>query len=450
MSSVVLRRPHGGHAGARPGSNKGDARGAAAARLAGALTKTDAPIDVPLAAAARALSAGDPLGALRRVALRDDASALALRGIAMAQLGEFGRADDLLGRAARAFGRGEPVARARCVVARAEVALAARAFGPASADRALPAAVRALDAYGDRANALHGRLVVVRRLLLVGDVDGAGRALAGLSLDGAPAMLAAVGELLAADVALRRLQTRDARAALDRARLAGARAQIPALSSEIERALGALREPAARLLSPGGGRAVLLEEVESVLASGDLVVDACRRVARAPGRVVALARRPVLFALLRALAEAWPGEAPRDGLISRAFGARRADASHRARLRVEIGRLRRQLRGLAELRATALGFALAPAAGAVAVLAPPVDDEDASLLALLADGQAWSTSALALALGASQRTAQRRLAALEAASKVRSLGRGRARRWLAPPAVGFTTTLLLPAAPPLG
>ena len=57
--------------------------------------------------------------------------------------------------------------------------------------------------------------------------------------------------------------------------------------------------------------------------------------------VISLATRPVLFALARALAEAWPGDVPRDALVARAFGAKLADESHRARLRVEIGRLRR-------------------------------------------------------------------------------------------------------------
>jgi hypothetical protein len=172
---------------------------------------------------------------------------------------------------------------------------------------------------------------------------------------------------------------------------------------------------------------------------------------RLAGAAVPLARRPVLFALARALAEAWPGDVARDTLVARAFGARRADDSYRARLRVEIARLRTMLRRLARVTATARGFALAPRRAAeVLVLAPPVDGEHASVLALLADGEAWSSSALALALGASQRTVQRALDALAAGEKARSHGRGRARRWMTPPVPGFATTLLLPAPLPSG
>lgn len=405
-------------------------------------------MDPLLTSAARALATGDPLGALGRVALREDAPALALRGIAMAQLGETRRARQLLDRAMRAFGRREPVARARCVVARAEVALASRDLRPAGADRDLAAALRTLEARGDRSNALHARLVAIRRLLLIGRLDRAERALAGLDLRDAPPMLQAVGELAVADVALRRLHTGAARAALERARRAADRARIPALSAEVAQARAALDRPAARSISWAGERRVSLDEVEAILASGDLVLDACRRSVRDRRGTVALARRPVLFALARALGEAWPGDVPRDVLISRVFESRVPNQSHRARLRVEIGRLRSELRALADVRATARGFSLSPLrARAVVVLAPPVDGDGGAVLALLADGEAWSTPALALALGRSQRTVQRTLSALEAASKVRSLGRARSRRWLGPPASGFTSALLLPAPP---
>jgi hypothetical protein len=187
-----------------------------------------------------------------------------------------------------------------------------------------------------------------------------------------------------------------------------------------------------------------------VLAGRHLVVDACRREARAERRLVRLARRPVLFELLRALAEAWPDDATRETLCERAFGARRPNASHRARLRVELGRVRKEVRALADVRATPRGFELVPRSGEVCVLAPPIEGPDAAVLALMADGEAWSTSALGLALGSSQRTVQRSLGALEASGKVRALGRGRARRWLAAPIGGFATTLLLPALPGVG
>jgi len=406
-------------------------------------------MDSAITAAGRALRTGDPLGALNRVALRDDPAALALRGIAMAQLGDLGRARELLRRAARGFGPREAVGRARCLTAEAEVALAARDL--AGPSRALAEALRTFAAHGDRENAVHARLLQIRRHLLLGHVDEAAGACALLDVGAAPARLGAVARLLAFEIALRRIQAEPARAALADARAAAARSGIAALSAEVERAGQALVLPAARLISGGEVRSLTLAEVEAALASPDLVVDGCRRTARRGDRVVQLSRRPVLFALLRPLAEAWPGEATRDALIERAFETRGPNASHRARLRVEMGRLRRELRPLADIRATAGGFALLPrAARGVRLLAPPIESPDAAVLALLADGEAWSTSALALALGASQRTAQRSLAALEAAGQVRALGRGRSQRWLSAPVAGFATTLLLPVADSFG
>lgn len=400
-------------------------------------------MDSLVTAAARALKAGDPLGALKRIALRDDPPALALRGIAMAQLGEFVKAKVLLRRAARSFGPGERVERARCVTAEAEVALASRDLRWPT--HALDEARRTFGALGDHDNGLHAALLQIRRLLLLGRVTEAGGALDKLDLRAAPAMLTARGELAAFEIALRRGRTAPARAALARARAAADRSGIDPLSAEVERAERTLALPVARLIAGGEERPLVLAEVETVLASPHLIVDACRRVARSERREVRLARRPVLFALLRALAEAWPGEATREILCERAFRARRTNESHRARLRVELGRLRREIRSLADVRATPGGFALLPRSGEVVVLAPPIETPDAAVLALMADGEAWSTSALALALGSSQRTVQRALGALEASGKVRTLGRGRARRWLAAPVGGFATTLLLPA-----
>ncbi len=405
-------------------------------------------MDPVIAAAARALAAGDPLGALNRVARRDDAPALALRGIAMAQIGDLARAKALLRRAARAFRPKEAVARARCAVAEAEIALASRELGwPA---KTLRAARTTLEEHGDRANAAHARYLEVRRLLLIGHIDEAERALA--ELDPAPLSHASrtIHELMVAGIAMRRLRVKAARAALARAERAARDARIPALTAEVERACGVLRAPAARLVATGEARLLRLEEVEAVLASNALVVDACRHTVREARTVVSLARRAVLFALARALAEAWPGDVPRDALVARAFGSTLADESHRARLRVEVGRLRTGLRALAAVSATARGFALAPRrARAVVVLAPPVEEEHAAVLALLADGESWSSSALALALGTSQRTVQRALDSLAATGKAHFLGRGRARRWMTAPTPGFTTTLLLPAALPI-
>jgi tetratricopeptide (TPR) repeat protein len=400
-------------------------------------------VDSSITAAGRALRAGDPLGALKRIALRDDPPALALRGIAMAQLGDLGRARELLRRAARAFGPRETVERARCLTAEAEVALAARdlAWPP----RALAEALRAFAAHGDRENAAHAQLLRIRRLLLLGRIDEAERASASLELGPGADRLAAVAGLVTFEIALRRGRAEPARDALDGARAAADRSGIGALREEVDQAARALVLPAARLVADGAARPLTLAEVEAVLASPDLVVDGCRRAARRGERLVALARRPVLFSLLHGLAAAWPDEAPRDDLIARAFGARRPNASHRARLRVEMGRLRQTLGPLGGVRATAGGFTLVPRGGGqVRLLAPPIDSPDATVLALLADGEAWSTSALALALGSSQRTVQRSLAALASAGQVRALGRGRSQRWLSAPVAGFATTLLLP------
>jgi hypothetical protein len=403
-------------------------------------------MDSLITAAARALAAGDPLGALKRVALRDDAPALALRGIAMAQLGDLTRARALLRSAARAFAPKETVARARCVVAEAEIALVSRDLRwPA---KALVAARATLETHGDRVNAAHARYLEVRRLLLIGRLDEAERTLARLDPSSFPPASRAAHELLVAGIAMRRLQTKAARAALARAGRAARLARIPALAAEVESAVLTLKTPAARLIASGEARQLLLEEVEALLASAVLVVDACRHALREAGTVVSLARRPVLFALARALGEAWPGDASRDALVTRAFGSKLTDESHRARLRVEIGRLRRVLRKLTDIVATKRGFALLPRRGRrVVVLAWPteMDAQHASVLAFLADGESWSSSALALVLGTSQRTVQRALDSLAAAGKVRPFGQGRARRWMTPPVPGFTTTLLLPA-----
>ena len=405
-------------------------------------------MDSLITAAARALAAGDPLNALNRVALRDDAPALALRGIAMAQLGDLVRAKALLRRAARAFGPKEALARARCVVAEAEIALVSRDLGwPA---KALDAARATLEEYGDRLNAAFARCLEVRRLLLIGRIGEAERTLAEIDPSALPPALRTAHELVAAGIAMRRLRTKAAQTALARAERAARLARIPALTAEVENAYLILNTPAARLIASGEERPLLLGEVEALLASKALVVDACRNVVRHESKVVSLTSRPVLFAVVRELGEAWPGDVPRDLLLVRAFGAKLVDESHRVRLRVEIGRLRRVLRTLAGVNATKRGFTLAARlARDVVVLAPPVDEEHAEVLALLADGESWSSSALRLAVGTSQRTVQRALDSLAAAGKVQSFGRGRARRWITPPAAGFTTTLLLPAPLPI-
>ena len=403
-------------------------------------------MDPLIAAAARALATGDPLGALNRIALRDDAPALALRGIAMAQLGDLVRAKALMRSAARAFGPKEALARARCVVAEAEIALASRDLGwPV---KTLDAARVMLEAHGDRVNAAHARYLAVRRLLLIGHLDEAEQALARLDPTPLPPALRVAHELVVTGIAIRRLQAKTARAALARAEHAAQHAGIPALSAEVEGASLILNAPAARSIASGEERLMLLDEVEALLASKALVVDACRQIVRDTGNAVSLAKRPVLFALARALGEAWPEDVPRDTLVARAFRAKHADESHRARLRVEVGRLRAVLGTLAGVSATKRGFVLVPrAAREVIVLARPVEDKHAAVLVFLADGESWTSSALALVLGTSQRTVQRSLDVLSAEGRVQSFGRGRARRWLTPPVPGFATSLLLPAPP---
>jgi DNA-binding winged helix-turn-helix (wHTH) protein len=405
-------------------------------------------LDSLINAAARALAVGDALGALKRVALRGDAPALAIRGIAMAQLGDLVRAKTLLRRATRAFGPKEAVARARCVVAEAEIALVSRDLTwPAGT---LEAARVTLAAHGDLVNAAHARFLEVRRLLLIGRLDEAERTLG--KVDPAPFAPAsrAAYELVVAAISMRRLRTQIAREALARAGKAARQAGIPALLAEVDSASLILDTPAARRIVAEEEQLLRLEDVEALLASKALVVDACRYVVRDANKVVALARRPVLFAIVSALAEAWPEDVSRDTLVMRAFRAKRADESYRARLRVEVGRLRVVLRTLAGVTATKRGFELVPRRSRqVVLLAPPVEDRYAAMLGLLADGESWSSSALALALGGSQRSAQRALDSLAANGKVQSFGRGRARRWMSPPALGFTTLLLLPAALPV-
>lgn len=400
-------------------------------------------MDSLITAAGRALAAGDPLGALKLVALRDDAPALALRGISMAQLGDFVKAKDLLREAARGFGVKDPVARARTIVAQAEVALASRDLAfPA---KTLESARATLDAHGDSANAAHARYLEVRRLLLIGRLDDAERMLAKIP-SALPPSLRTAHELVLAGIAIRRIRTTDARAALIRAEQAAREAGIPALWAEVDSALRVLNTMAARRIVKGEDTPLRLEEVEALLKSRAFVVDACRLAIRQSGTVIGLGNRPVLFTLVRALAEAWPGDVSRDALVARAFRLRLADESHRARLRVEIGRLRRMLRPLGDITATKSGFALKPRAREVVVLALPVEEEYAQVLALLSDGESWSSSALGMALGISQRTVQRALDELAAAGKVQTFGRGRAKRWLTPPLPGFTTALLLPIA----
>lgn len=405
-------------------------------------------MDAAIGSAARALRAGDPLTALKYVGLLEAPAAVALRGIALAQLGDYERSRRLLRVAARRFGAREPLERARCQLAEAEIALATRDLQRSA--RTLDSAARTLELLGDQVNALHAKLIRTRRLLLLGRLEQAERALDPLGAAPAPAALAAVHALTRAEIALRRARVSEAEDALRRAAAAARAASIPALLAQIESTRAQLSAPCAQLVRAGVTRLIRLDEVEALFTSGALVVDGCRRALRASQQTIALARRPVLFALLRCLAEAWPADVPRDELLARGFGARRPNPSLRARLRVELGRLRATLRPLLSVQATRDGFLLVPGdERPIAVLTPPREGAAGAILALLAGGEAWSTSALASALGASQRSVQRALRELDADAAVRALGQGRSRRWVASAPDEFATVLLLPGALPV-
>ncbi|MBO9462254.1 helix-turn-helix domain-containing protein [Labrenzia sp. R5_0] len=402
-------------------------------------------MDMLIVAAARALSSGDPLAVLKRVALRNDAPALALRGIAMAQLGDLGRARELLKDAARAFGPDEPMARARCMVAEAEIALVCRDLGRSF--QTLGATRATLEAGGDQVNAAHAGYLEARQLLLIGRLEDAHRTLDSIDIDVLPPASRAGYGLVVAGIAMRQIRTGPARAALEQAAQAARDAGIPSLKAEVEKARHALEAPAARLVSRDRQDLLQLDGVEALVASDTFIVDTCRNAVRLGEKLISLDRRPVLLALARALAEVWPEDVSRENLLMHAFGAKHVDDSHRARLRVEIARLRKVIKPVAGVRSTSLGFALKlHGAHQVAVLAPPVESDHPEVLALLADGEAWSSSALALALGTSPRTVQRKLEDLALAGKVRSFGRGRACRWILSSVPGFPTSLLLPLA----
>jgi hypothetical protein len=398
-------------------------------------------MDSIMNSAALALSSGDILGALNRIALRDDPDALAMRGIAMAQLGELPRARELLRSAAKKFGP-ESVARARCVLAEAEIALVSRdLIWPAES---LEAAGRTLLQRGDILNAAHASIVVARRHLLLGHLDLAKARLADLGALSLSPALSASKDLVLAGIEIRGLHASTARSALARAEHAAHLSGIAALMGEVAEAQRSLAEPAALLHHSGSTRPIALDGVERLLASDVLVVDASRNALRSGATIVSLASRPILMCLAVGLAEAWPGAARREVLLSQVFGARHVDESHRTRLRVEVARLRKLLAPLAKISATHKGFRLVPIPGDVAVLTHPMRGQDAQVMALLADGELWASSALAMVLGLSTRSVQRSLQALQEAGKIQSVGRARSLRWTVLTAPGFPMSLLLP------
>lgn len=405
-----------------------------------------AVMDPVLRSALQALRAGEPLAVLQRTALRTDGPALALRGIACAQLGDLARSAACLQRALATLGRQERSWRAGCLAAAGDVALAERDLPRAG--RLLERAERALRR-ADAPDLAHVRLLQARRALLLGRVDAAGTTLATLASLPMTLPTQALALALAGEIALRRRRVPDAEAAFAAARAVAVRTGFGNLVAEIERAAAALAQPAARLATRAGARPCTLAEVAAVGDDGALVVDGCQRHVRAGHRQLSLRRRSVLWTLLQCLAIAAPADVSRDELVVAAFGARRADDSHRARLRVEMARLRAMLRPFAGLHATARGFQLQVHAGAVHVLLPPLDSPAAAVLALLADGCAWSTASLAQALGSSQRTVQRALAELGDAGQVERRGAGRRQRWTIAPLVPFATCMLLPSPGPI-
>jgi tetratricopeptide (TPR) repeat protein len=394
-------------------------------------------MDAGITAAARALDAGDVIAALQLVTTRSDPAALALRGIAMARLGELAAARACLQRAAQAFA-GDRHARARCTLARAEVELAMRNLARPTD---LTEVIDALERSGDARNAAWARLVEARRAIVLGRLGDAERSLDQVPERDLPPVVLAVRSLAELEVALRRLDGSRARAAVTRAEALARSTRFPALEAEIARAAQALDRVVARVRSADGAWDARLEDLGALAASGALVIDACRRrVGRGPV-TRDLRARPSPFALLRALGEAHPRGVARDRLAAILFGAGRPNESHRVRLRVEVGRARGLVRGLCRVVATEQGFRL-DAEAHVVVLAPPDESEGADVLALVESGEAWSAASLAAALGCGTRRVQRALKDLAAAGRVRSHGRGRARRWTAAPRIA--SHLLLP------
>lgn len=394
-------------------------------------------------AAARQLAQGDPLGALGRVALRQDPPALALRGTAMAQLGALETATALLRRAERGFGLGEELNRARCTLARLEVAIAQRDFG--FRERDFMEAHATFVRHGDESNGHLAQLLTARHQLLIGKITRAERSLDPLDFDALPSALAGLGRLLQARVAIRRIAARKAERLVALAAQHAAQSGISALEREIEQTRRVLKAPAGRVLSETGGQSLLLSDVERLLELPGLLVDACRRQLTFQRQTIGLSKRPVLFALIERLASEPRLEASREQLVRYAFESKACNESHRARLRVEIGRLRALLRGVAGITATRAGYQLLPhRSAAVRLLLPPLTGPHADVLALLSDGQAWSTASIALALGKSQRSVQRACRALRSEAALVALGRGPYQRWLSASLQPIAPALLLP------
>jgi hypothetical protein len=404
-------------------------------------------VDDPLSIAGRALSAGDPLHALRALAEGTSAPARALRGIALSQLGETHAARRLLLSAHASFHRSrQPLFAARCAAALAELDAVDGRFR--HAHRRLGQSRRALRKLGDRANAAWLALIEARLRTLLGDAAGAASVLRAAERDTHPhgrplPRLDASFALARAEMHLRALEAEAATRALASARWAARRAGHAVLLAEVDRLSTQLATPVATV----NGTQATLAELERLFHRRDtFVVDGLRRRLLDPAGAVDLRRRPVLFALLATLAQAFPRAVPARALAAQAFETRQMNDSVTARLRVELSRLRRALGARASLEAGPSGWTLRPARGSVPVCVRSVHEgARGALWGLLADGSLWSAAVLARVLGLNVRTVQRGLADLGPA--LASHGRGPARRYaLADASAGIATRMLLVAA----
>jgi tetratricopeptide (TPR) repeat protein len=400
-------------------------------------------VDTPLAAAARALSLGDALSALKWLGRRTDAPARAMRGAALSQLGEFARARTQLRAALRALGPADGLLRARCLAAQAEIALALGDLRWSA--EPVTRVVAELKAAGDARNAAYLQLVAARAALRVGRPADAEKLLRHARFAPAAPLERAFAELVRVELAAKRGDAEMLMSALASALAAAEQAGIPALVMEVEAIRDRYPGPRAVITARGKARTASFCEVCTLAHSADVVIDGGRREVRSSGECLSLARKPILFEVLRALAGAWPDAVPRDALIARVFGARRPNESHRIRLRVEIGRLRKLVRPRLGVLAAGPGYRLSTTVEVLLVM--PLEESPASrLLSLMHGGEAWSASSLALALDVSERTVQRSLGALQRAGKVGPTGNGRGRRWVR--LLEIPTDLLLPPRRP--
>lgn len=405
--------------------------------------------------AARALQAGDPLRALGLVGRLESAEGLLIRGIAYAQVGDYELAETSLDRAIaitsspRAKDKDARTITARARAALVEILLNRGDAGPAA--RAARESVLELERLGDQHNANMQRLVLARAEVLLGRIEEA-RSVVAEMLGGKAALgadITAIALLADAEIAIRTMRASAARESLRRARHALEEAPNPILARALVVLEQELSHPIARLVRDGVARDADLYTIEAASTGELLLVDACRRLVLGGRVILPLARRPVLFELLIALARAWPSAVPRDELAKHAFDTKKPNASHRSRLRVEIGRLRKLMEGIgAEPNATADGYELSTQRE-VAVLLPPSDEDSARMLLLLGDGAAWSAQSLAEHTGMSKRTVQRAMARLLENGSVTRAGKGRDLRYARVGSPIASRMLLLGLAPKL-